>query len=279
MHKITDQDLLRTILKIRNEEKKLTLQLLELLVIVDQRSLFSDLGCESLFGYCVKILGYSKAEAALRVNSSRLMKKYPKVRDALKTNQLSISSASKIQSFFAIENPEAKIKNQVLNKSIGKSKREVECIIAEVSLRKKQSMKIVLCEKLLRKLKRVQNEFGDCSELMAIEALVDQKVRELDTLVPQRPANYKESKNQRYISRRAREAVFKTADNRCEGISKISNKRCSARINLQIDHIKPIHIGGKSSQENLRVLCFNCNQRSFKRQQIYSETTKKLVPF
>ena len=36
---------------------------------------------------------------------------------------------------------------------------------------------------------------------------------------------------------------------------------CGSRRNLAYDHIKPVALGGESSAENLRLLCFNCNQR------------------
>ncbi|PIU01351.1 MAG: hypothetical protein COT74_00410 [Bdellovibrionales bacterium CG10_big_fil_rev_8_21_14_0_10_45_34] len=36
--------------------------------------------------------------------------------------------------------------------------------------------------------------------------------------------------------------------------------RCSSKGNLNVDHIKPVHIGGSSNIENLRLLCFHCNQ-------------------
>jgi hypothetical protein len=39
-------------------------------------------------------------------------------------------------------------------------------------------------------------------------------------------------------------------------------QNCGGNFRLQIDHIKPFSLGGKTSSENLRILCFNCNQRA-----------------
>jgi 5-methylcytosine-specific restriction endonuclease McrA len=33
-------------------------------------------------------------------------------------------------------------------------------------------------------------------------------------------------------------------------------------MNLQKDHIKPPPLGGETNEENLRLLCFHCNQRA-----------------
>jgi hypothetical protein len=41
-----------------------------------------------------------------------------------------------------------------------------------------------------------------------------------------------------------------------------SCQNCSSKVNLNFDHIKPIAMGGKSNSVNLRLLCFNCNQRA-----------------
>lgn len=37
--------------------------------------------------------------------------------------------------------------------------------------------------------------------------------------------------------------------------------KCKSTHNLQYDHIKPLALGGSATSENLRLLCFHCNQR------------------
>lgn len=37
--------------------------------------------------------------------------------------------------------------------------------------------------------------------------------------------------------------------------------KCGSQKNLNYDHIQPIALGGKSTEGNLRLLCFSCNQR------------------
>jgi 5-methylcytosine-specific restriction endonuclease McrA len=37
--------------------------------------------------------------------------------------------------------------------------------------------------------------------------------------------------------------------------------KCGSLRNLQYDHIHPVALGGDSTVENVRLLCFSCNQR------------------
>ena len=36
---------------------------------------------------------------------------------------------------------------------------------------------------------------------------------------------------------------------------------CRSKTNLNIDHVRPLALGGKTELKNLRLLCFSCNQR------------------
>jgi hypothetical protein len=61
------------------------------------------------------------------------------------------------------------------------------------------------------------------------------------------------SKNPRYVSPAIKHAVWQRDGNRC--------RHCGSSHNLNLDHIHPVALGGTSSVENLRLLCFSCNQR------------------
>ena len=61
------------------------------------------------------------------------------------------------------------------------------------------------------------------------------------------------SKTNRYIPRAVRHLVWERDGGVC--------CKCSSRRNLHLDHIIPVALGGRSTQENLWVLCSNCNQR------------------
>lgn len=58
----------------------------------------------------------------------------------------------------------------------------------------------------------------------------------------------------KYLSKNLKFKIWHKSDFKCE--------KCCSQTNLQIDHIMPLALGGGHSVENLRLLCFNCNQRS-----------------
>lgn len=63
-----------------------------------------------------------------------------------------------------------------------------------------------------------------------------------------------ESKNPRYIPQKTQHFVWQRDRKQCV--------LCSSTRNLNIDHMKPVALGGTSIPENLRLLCFACNQRA-----------------
>jgi hypothetical protein len=66
-------------------------------------------------------------------------------------------------------------------------------------------------------------------------------------------AGAREFAGRAYIRASLRREVWKRANGKCSG--------CGGLYRLQIDHIEPIAKGGTNAPENLRLLCFHCNQR------------------
>ncbi|HAG90916.1 MAG TPA: hypothetical protein DCL41_03550 [Bdellovibrionales bacterium] len=60
-------------------------------------------------------------------------------------------------------------------------------------------------------------------------------------------------KSSRYISQKVKFQVWRRDDGRCQ--------KCGSQHNLNMDHVRPFAKGGCSTKENLRLLCFHCNQR------------------
>lgn len=61
-------------------------------------------------------------------------------------------------------------------------------------------------------------------------------------------------KNKRYISQKTQHFIWQRDHSRCTN--------CGSTRLLNVDHIKPIAHGGTAAHDNLRLLCFACNQRA-----------------
>ncbi len=84
-----------------------------------------------------------------------------------------------------------------------------------------------------------------------------------DPTQPVRPAASAQ-KHPRFISAFVRREVWTRARGQCEANVRTESpdrfRRCSARRLLQIDHIKPISLGGENTLTNLRLLCAHHNR-------------------
>lgn len=138
--KLNDAELLKLTLNAAKTEKAATLALLDYLVEVDSRRLYATVNaCSSLFDYLVKELGFSHPAAAERVNTVRLIRAVPLVKNHLESGNLTLTSAAQIQRFVNAEqkvDPKGRAvstekKEKVIDACLGKSKREVEKTLFE----------------------------------------------------------------------------------------------------------------------------------------------------
>ena len=301
-------------------EKEATIALLEYLLEIDQRRLYSQKSYSSLFEYVVKELGYSEPSAADRVNAVRLMRAVPEVKNHLSENRLTLTSASQIQRFFKTEHkatqrhlPESSkisiieacldqskrdvektlflkqsVQAQALNqekiKLISHERSEIKFTIDECTLKKLQSVKSLMGERsiesifdealdllLLKEQKKrgmIAKEKGlklDGANAKTVSARTDhEKVANITD--PTRPAEWSEPSklNSRFIPIDLKRFVFNRSKGQCEFVARVTKKRCESHYRLQIDHIYPFALGGRTEVSNLRHLCMSHNLRMAK---------------
>ena len=64
----------------------------------------------------------------------------------------------------------------------------------------------------------------------------------------------------RYIPSHLRKYIWERDKGQCTYVHHETKHRCTCRRLLQIDHIQPFALGGRSEKENLRLLCAGHNQ-------------------
>jgi hypothetical protein len=135
--KMTDQVLLVATEKLVKEERELLTLILAHLREIERRRLLCELGCNSLFAYATKKLGYSEDQAWRRINAMKLIKLVPAAAAKIKSGTLSLSNAATLQSFFYRQQksqPTNPIeKRDVLAKLENKSTREAKRELAKLA--------------------------------------------------------------------------------------------------------------------------------------------------
>lgn len=271
------------------KERSLLTEVLYHLKELDSRKLYSSLGYKSLYDYACMELKYSTDQAYRRIQAMRLLKELPEISKKIDSGALSLSNISQVQRFFKESNTtskEQKIKviTQIENKSVRDVEKEILKLSPEKSLPlelKKQvtathtNVNFIMSEDLEKKLEEIKSLLGTKAISMSLASLIEtladlasEKLKEkkfgkktvktinLDVQKDAMELSTETSKkhNTRYVSKPLKYKIWSKDNGRC--------RTCDSTHNLNLDHIQPLALGGKTDPQNLRLLCFNCNQRS-----------------
>lgn len=141
LQQMKDNDLNLGLLKMVQQERKLTSQILDFLKEVEDRKLFAKRGYSSLFAYCTEYLGYSESAAQRRISAMRLIKEVPQVKENITSGELNLSNVAKVAQFFRQEKkihqkvytPKEKV--NILENLKGKTQKEAEIELIQISPR------------------------------------------------------------------------------------------------------------------------------------------------
>jgi hypothetical protein len=289
-------------------EIKTTTAILQHLKKIDDRKLYAEMNCDSLFTYCTKVLRYSESQAHRRITAARLLGQIPDLDKKIENGTLTLTNIVQAQSFFLYEKRagrplELERKIEILARLENQPTREAERIlIAEhpedrpidrESIRfitpSAIELKFILDPELLRKLTRIKVLLGHRFPLGnwadIINEICDETLERIDPLIKAERARERsgyvaeerhvaigktrqrdETENtakpaRTWISTATRSRVWKRDGGRCVHIDPKSGLRCNSTLRIEIDHIRPVALGGENSTENLRLLCRAHNQR------------------
>ena len=157
---LSDEDLVSALQSLVSKENLTTIAVLDYLNEVERRELFVLWGYDSMWSFCVKRLKYAEPAVARRLRSARCMVRYPAVRDLLLQREMSLTTVSMISSHLCAENCE-----QLLREVSGKSKAEVERVLAKYKPEKVVQDRImpIACSKGTEK--PVSSSSGNCQSI------------------------------------------------------------------------------------------------------------------
>ncbi len=264
---LTDDQLIKDTKLLVKAETQMTLRVLHHLREIERRRLFSDLGYGSLFEYAVKDLGYSEPAALRRINSARSLAISPEVEKKLASGNLSLTNLSMAAQLFKNEEISDKTKqNEILKEIEGKTKRECEKVLMQfippVDL-PKEGVKRVTPEYHSVKMNWSDETFKRFEKLRSLHAhkRLDQdklcglifEIALKDKVDAKLTTPAERQSGTRYVPKSLVRYIRQRDQNQCV--------KCGGHYKLEIDHIRPYSLGGKTERDNLRLLCQSCNQR------------------
>ena len=254
------------------KEREFLTKILHYLKEIDKRKLYCELGYTSLFAYCVRELGYSESNAYRRIQACRLLAFMPEIEQKIENGFLSLSNISQSSQFFN-QNDIDDLSDQraVLNQLENLSKKEGEKMLFAISGEEKTEkdnqrrvssekvrVSIILSDETIEKCELLKNLLGqNLSYQELIEYMVEISIKEIEKkkfkVSPRPGISLPPAEVKRVIKSSMKRDVY-LRDKKCV--------KCGSTRNLNFDHRVPFALGGTSDFTNIRMLCFNCNQRS-----------------
>jgi hypothetical protein len=128
--RLTDEDLRRGARTLRGRGHALTVELVAHLAEVERRELHLADGYGSLFDYARSVLGLAEEEAYSRCSAAHHSRRYPLILELMESGALHLTSVRLLGRHLSDENHRS-----VLIEACGKSKREVELMVAALAPR------------------------------------------------------------------------------------------------------------------------------------------------
>ena len=281
---LRNEELVRTVKELVVKEREVTLAVIEHLQELYNRRIHLSAGYSSIHEYLVKELLYSDGAAHRRISTMRLVQELPEVKQAIASGTLSLTTASTVQNFFRSErqnhqktySKEEKLK--VLDQVAGSSKDECLKKLAEVSPTFQAKEKVLSIPED-DELTKLMDEFrqlamiADGTPQTIVKTALRLAIKELKAKAAARsvikeklenPAPLEKlQKNEahcRHATKTIKQEVWPRDEGRCRFIDPFTKRRCTATRHLELDHAKPFALDGKTTTDNLRLMCRAHNQ-------------------
>ena len=127
IHHLSNAQLLVEVQRLAASERCATAALIRALAELDERRLYLAEGFSSLFGYCTQVLRLSEHAAYDHIEAARCARKFPQVLALLEQGTVTLTTITLLAPHLTVENHV-----RVLDRARNKSKRDVECIVAQL---------------------------------------------------------------------------------------------------------------------------------------------------
>ncbi len=104
---LPDRALLVEVERLATDEQQATSRLIAALGELDERRLYRDAGCSSLFTYCTQVLHLSEHAAYRRIEAARASRRFPRILERLAAGALTLTAVGLLAPHLTDENHEA----------------------------------------------------------------------------------------------------------------------------------------------------------------------------
>jgi 5-methylcytosine-specific restriction endonuclease McrA len=294
---LSDEALFRRLEALVVDERSSLIAQIACLTELDRRPAILLKGFASLFNFCLEKLHLSEDEACRRIKVARAMNDFPHLREPFEDGRLSLSVICRLANHLTPRNAEALIRSaqgktfREIDEIVAPTKLGPPPADVIRPLRRKSEAdpqaelqaELALDTRCSEAVLRYRFSFEGSRELKETldraRAVMWHKVPAgtLETVVLEAVADYLRrhdpmrevragckrkrvvSRSPRAIPRSLRSVVWRRDGGRCTFTSE-HGKQCEATRSLEIDHIKPVSLGGTAEAANLRLLCRAHNQ-------------------
>ena len=151
LESLTADDLLKSFSLIAKEERRVSNEVLLHLLEISRRKLYLERGYPSLFEMLIREYRYSESAAYRRINAMKLLRDVPEASNSLLSGEISLSTASNLQSMLVKKQKLTKVavtrceKSALVSLIKGKSQKAAELVlfstIPELAIQPKESVK------------------------------------------------------------------------------------------------------------------------------------------
>jgi hypothetical protein len=128
LSEVSNEQVLASLHSFVGEGNRIVAKVVAYLAEVEDRRIHLELACSSMFEFCMRKLGMSEGEAYRRILAARLVRRFPVLLDAIASGRVHLSSIVLLRDHFRDRNID-----ELLEQAAGKSKRQVEEIVARLA--------------------------------------------------------------------------------------------------------------------------------------------------
>ncbi|BDG03095.1 HNH endonuclease [Anaeromyxobacter oryzae] len=208
----------------------------------DAKRLWLELGYPSLFTYLNRELGLSKSAAFYRKTAAELIQRFPELVEPLEDGKLCLSTVGELAQVLTPEN-----RDQVIPRFLHLSKQEARAVVAELKpVERPPRREVMTTVRVAAAAPPVRDP--EPAAVLELGAPATACV-----IAPGSPAELVDAK----VATRTVNAPISRTTPPTWALE--NGGVCGSRHRLQYDHIQPKALGGKSTIENVRLLCARHN--------------------